>query len=261
MVKRTPVTIVAALALATAWGVPAASAQEATEAVPADAGWSFALTPYAWFIAMKGDVATFSGAPPINVDADFSDIIDQTNGAALLAGEARRDRFGLLFDINYLDLSGKGDTPGALFGDAEMDNRTLFSDIAGFYEVGRDALFSLDVYAGARLWYVETEVNLRAGLLPNRTDQDSEAWADPIVGVRGQALLGRGFSLQGAADYGGFHVGSKNTWQVIGTLGYDFNDRLSARAGYRYLSVDYDDNGFVWDVDIHGPIIGLTWRF
>lgn len=74
-------------------------------------------------------------------------------------------------------------------------------------------------------------------------------------------MCGRGFFISGEADYGGFHVGSDKTWQELGTLGYDFNERLSARAGYRYLSVDYENDGFVWDVDIHGAIVGVTWRF
>ncbi|MEZ5906036.1 MAG: hypothetical protein R3C69_13385 [Geminicoccaceae bacterium] len=224
-------------------------------------GWSFALTPYAWFISLKGDVATFDGAPPVNVDADFKDIIDDTNGAVLLGGEARHGRLGVVFDINYLDISGKGDTPGPLFGDAEMDSRTLFSDVAGFWEVYADDRVRLDLSGGVRLWYVEAEVNLRAGIAQPRTDENSEAWVDPIVGLRGRAVLGRGFFLAGEADYGGFHIGSDKTWQVLATLGYEFSDRLSARAGYRYLSVDYEHDGFVWDVDIQGPIVGVTWRF
>ena len=79
-------------------------------------------------------------------------------------------RFGLLFDINYLDLSGKGDTPGQLFGDAEMDSRTLFSDIAGFYQVGHDALFSFDLYAGARLIEIlsrQSDVGAALNALPD----------------------------------------------------------------------------------------------
>ncbi len=261
MARPSAVTIIATLALASPSHVPPVAAQEATEAMPAKGGWTLALTPYAWFTALKGDVATFKGAPPANVDASFDDIIDQTNFAAMLAGEARHDRLGIVFDVNYLDISGKGDTPGQVFGDAEMDNRTLFAELAGFFDAYRDRRISLDVIAGARLWYVDTEVNLRAGLAQPRTDQQSEAWADPLLGVRGRAVLGRGFFLSGEADYGGFHVGSDKTWQVLCTLGYAFSEKLSARAGYRYLSVDYQDDGFVWDVDIHGPIVGLTWVF
>lgn len=261
MVMRSASWTVVVLVLIAAGAAPAALAQAASEVAPQDDGWSFAITPYAWFISLKGDVATFKGAPPANVDADFKDIIDDTNGAVLLGGEARHGRFGVVFDLNYLDISAKGDTPGQLFGDAEMDSRTLFSDVAGFWEAYADERFSLAVAGGARLWYVETEVNLRAGLAQPRTDEASEVWLDPIVGLRGRAVLGRGFFLSGEADYGGFHVGSDKTWQVLGTLGYAFSDRLSARAGYRYLSVDYEDDGFVWDVDIHGPIVGVTWRF
>lgn len=151
MVGRSTVSTIALLVLDGPWGVPAALAQSATEATPVADRWSFALTPYAWFTAIKGDVATFDGAPPANIDASFNDIIDQTNFAGMLAGEARYDRFGVVFDINYLDISAKGDTPGALCGDAEMESRTLFSDIAGFYDVYRGERITLDLIAGDRL--------------------------------------------------------------------------------------------------------------
>jgi hypothetical protein len=39
------------------------------------------------------------------------------------------------------------------------------------------------------------------------------------------------------------------------------SDSVSLIAGYRGLSVDYEDDGFVFDVVMHGPILGLTWSF
>ena len=120
---------------------------------------------------------------------------------------------------------------------------------------------SVDVLAGARIWYVDTEIHLSPGLLPARRAGDDEVWGDPVVGLRWNAPLGRGFFLTGYADVGGFGVASDLTWQLLGTLGYRFNDWISARAGYRHLDVDYKDDGFVWDVELSGPIVGATFRF
>jgi hypothetical protein len=47
----------------------------------------------------------------------------------------------------------------------------------------------------------------------------------------------------------------------MGALGYRFSDRIVARAGYRHLEDDYDDGGFVYDVELSGPILGVTFRF
>ncbi len=63
-------------------------------------------------------------------------------------------------------------------------------------------------------------------------------------------------------DVGGFGVSSDLTWQAYGGLGFQLNDWFSAQAGYRYLLEDFDDGSFVYDVALHGPLIGvsiLTW--
>ncbi len=50
-------------------------------------------------------------------------------------------------------------------------------------------------------------------------------------------------------------------WDVAGTLGYQFKENLSAVAGYRALGVDYNHNGFVYDVVQKGPILGVVLHF
>jgi len=250
------------MAVATALVVGFATPAQAQEDVATDnGGWSFGLTPYVWFASLKGDVATLAGLPPVSVDADFGDIIENTEVALMLAAEARRGRFGIVADLSYLALSADGNTPGPLFGDAEADTSTVFATVAGFYQVVAHERVSLDVLAGARVWYVDTEIDLSAGFLPARGVEDDEVWADPVIGLRWAAPLGRGFLLAGAADIGGFDVASDFTWQLLGTLGYRFNDWFSARAGYRHLDVDYENDGFVWDVELSGPLVGATFRF
>lgn len=64
----------------------------------------------------------------------------------------------------------------------------------------------------------------------------------------------RGWGLVGAG-------GAKLDWDVGAGIGYRFNERISAVAGYRALGVDYRENGFVFDVIQQGPILGLTVRF
>ena len=51
------------------------------------------------------------------------------------------------------------------------------------------------------------------------------------------------------------------TWDVLGGVGYQWNDFLSVVAGYRALGVDYDNDGFVYDIVQHGPIVGVVMRF
>lgn len=223
--------------------------------------WTFTLAPYAWMAGLKGDLGTLSGLPPAEVDVSFGDIIESTEIAAMLAGEARRGRWGLLLDLVYLDLSEDAEGPGPFFGGAELQSKTLFATLSGAYRVLESDRVALDVLAGVRPWYLDTELELSAGLLAARSTSDTEAWVDPLVGARVSVALGGGFSLTGAADIGGFDVGSDITWQALATLNYRLRDWLWLRAGYRHLEVDYEDGGFSYDVEMSGPIIGAGMRF
>ena len=224
-------------------------------------GWTFTLTPYAWIAGLKGDVGTLSGFPPAEVDVSFSDIIQSTEIAAMLAGEARRGRWGLLLDLVYLDLSEDAEGPEPFFGEAELQSTTLFATLSGAYRVLEKERVALDVLAGMRPWYLDTKLELSAGLLAARSTSDTEGWVDPLVGARVSFALGGGFSVTGVADVGGFGVGSDISWQAIATLNYRLRDWLWLRAGYRHLEVDYEDGGFVYDVQMSGPILGAGLQF
>jgi hypothetical protein len=50
---------------------------------------------------------------------------------------------------------------------------------------------------------------------------------------------------------------SRSAASLGAPLGHRFNDRIAAAAGYRHPSVEYENDGFVRHVSMHGPIIGL----
>jgi opacity protein-like surface antigen len=89
------------------------------------------------------------------------------------------------------------------------------------------------------------------------------SWGDGIVGIRGHMPIGGRFALTGLADVGGFGIGSSSnlSWQVIGTLDYAFSEDVTGRLGYRYLSIDKTSSDLSMDIDMFGPLIGLTWAF
>jgi hypothetical protein len=247
-------------ALILAAGLGSGICAKAGDTGPAErAGWSFQVTPYLWGAGLEGDIGTRSALPTAEVDASFRDILENTDIGLMLVGEARYRRWGAFADLAYLSVSADGDTPGPLFGDAEAEADTLVATLGAAYRVVDRAEGWLDLVAGGRLWSVDTDVTFETGLLPKRKTGVSESWADPVVGLRGQIDLGSGFAATAYADIGG--GASDLTWQVLGTLDYRFSDRVEARIGYRHLSVDYSDGGFVWDVEMSGPIIGLSVRF
>ena len=60
---------------------------------------------------------------------------------------------------------------------------------------------------------------------------------------------------------GGFDIASDQMWDVMAGAGYRFTDSFSAFGGYRAVSVDYSDDGFVYDVVQQGPVLAGVFRF
>ena len=223
--------------------------------------WTFTAAPYVWFAGLEAILGTIRGLPSAEVDVGFSDIIENADMAMMLTAEARRDRWDCCSTSSTSMSPRMRIYPGPLFGGVDVELKTLFTTLAAAYRVVEHGRLNVDAGAGARLWYAETELSLSAGLLPGQSAEDDEFWADPVIGLRGNIDLGEGFFLASFADIGGFGVGSDVTWQIGGTAGYQVKDWLSMQAGYRHLKVDYEDNGFVFDVVMSGPILGVDFRF
>lgn len=96
--------------------------------------------------------------------------------------------------------------------------------------------------------------------IPN-TISGSKAWIDPIVGFRARYNFTDHLYAAAKADIGGFGIGSDLSWQAFGALGYQFNNHWSSELGYRYLSVDYAKDGFVYDAAMGGAFVGLKFTF
>ena len=239
-----------------------AGSPHAQSAAPTSAeGSAFTVTPYLWAAGMDGKIGV-GGLQPADIDQNFGDILEKLDIAVMLFLDGRVGRFGAFADIGYLKLSADADPPrGVLFNDLDVDITSFNTSLYGYYRVLAGERASLDALAGGRLWYVRNEIDQQGALLAGQQADASETWADPVVGVRGEVELGAGFYLFGLADVGGFGVSSDSTWQAMGALSYRFTDRIIARVGYRYLKVDYDNDGFVYDVKLSGPILGVSFRF
>lgn len=251
--------IALALSLVAAAATPA-QAQEGASPAGAD-GWSFGFAPYLWAAGMEGKMATLPPAGPAEVDAGFDDILEDLSFAFMGMGEVRYGRFAVVADIVYVDLEADASTPGPFFSGAELDSETFIGTFQGSYRVLAAERGHLDLLAGARVWSVSTELDLDAGLLAARERDDTETWVDPIIGAQGQLKLGAGFYIAALANVGGFGVASDLTWDVFGGIGYQAWDWFAPVIGYRYLSVDYDNDGFLYDVEMSGPVIGGVIRF
>jgi opacity protein-like surface antigen len=190
-------------------------------------GWTVAVSPYVW-------------VPGINtsLDTDFGRLDSSKSNAATLsdldfafmgAVEARRGRFGLIGDLIYAKISEDQDTPfGVLFDGVDVTTRVTAATGYGFYRAYEDDHLSVDLLGGARWYDLKIDVDFDEGLL---------------------------------VDVGGFDPENDFTWQVLATVGYQFNDTWSAQAGWRYLDIEKEIADEPVQVELDGPIVGFTYRF
>lgn len=226
-----------------------------------DSGWSFTFAPYVWAAGMDGKVAQF-GLPEVDVDASFSDVLKNFDIGLMGVGEARYGRFGVATDLLWVKLSAEQNTPlGRLADNVEANVETLMATAVGSYSLILDETANLDIVAGGRLWSVDTKLSLDGGALDGRSASDDDTWVDPVVGLKGRANFTSDFYITGWGLIGGFDVSSKFMWDVMGGIGYSASDSFSIMAGYRGVGVDYRNNGFVYDVVQHGPLLGFVFNF
>ena len=226
--------------------------------------WRFTLAPYAWLAGQSGSVATLPGLPPADIDVDFyDDILGNINGALFLVGEARKGKWGGIVDIAYTDIEDDNATPAQVFWKtAASQTKSWMVSAAGLYRFWEKDRTYMEGIAGLRYWRIDSRIALSGGPAPTVERTNTEDWIDPVLGLKGRSFLGdSNFFVDGGLTVGGFNVGSDFMWDAHANLGYQWTRTFATTVGYRYLDVDYENDGFVYDVDQDGILLGLGWHW
>lgn len=239
-------------------------------AVPetAQAGWRFQITPYGWLPTIGGTVRPAAGLPTFEKTLSPGDVLERLNGAFFLTGTARYGRLMFYGDLTWAQISetalaivpGVG-IPVRVKGTVTQASLTL----GGGYSVIDTPAFVLDALAGARIMHLEADVEAQAFLAPNfaigAAGGVTKGWVDPILGARFRWQFTPDWSFIGYGDVGGFDVGSRLTWQLVGTVNYRMTQNLYLSAGWRHMYFDYRERGQIIETEMTGPIFGATLRF
>lgn len=251
-------TLAAAAATALCVTLPGAGPLAGAAAAQSGGDWSFQITPYVWATGLGGDLTI--GPRRIRIDRSFSDVLRDLDAAAFVTGFARRDRLVLLGDLSWSSSSRAGLLPPPLPGPLPAEGRLRQTSLtlAAGYRVADTPGATVDLLAGLRHWRVEASARVPAlGFAASR----STNFTDPILAARIRADIAPGWSTLVYADVGGFGVGSDLTLQVVATVTYQLSEQISVSGGYRHLHVDYHRGGARVDMDMSGPLLGVTWRF
>jgi len=234
------------------------------------ADWNFEVTPYFFAAGLNGT----AGARGIeaDVDASFSDIWDNLDIGLMGLFLARRGPWTLTFDGVYFKVADQpSKTVTGPFGQVSVEGALDVSASVTvlqpslWYRV-RDDRTKVDLGAGLRYTRLDLDLDVKISTDPGivfpgerASFSGSESWVDLVVGAQVTHPISDRWSLMGYADLGG--GGSSTTYQVLAGANWTLNDRFTAKAGYRYVYWDYEDDGVVWDISASGPYLGLGIAF
>jgi len=229
--------------------------------------WQFNLAPfYLWGINLEGDLSVGTNQIPGNVpltkpvNIPFEDVFASLEAAFIVHFEGmHKSNFGFLIDVDYLKIGNDFSNSQGI--GLDVDFEVTLAEVAGLYRVKRDA-HNFDAVYGLRVYRLNPSVALLNG--PTVVDETQD-WLDPFVGGRWIWNFAEGWSVTARGDIGGFGVGSDFAWQAVGLVEWQPFEYVSFLAGYRVLDVDYEDGSgsdyFKFDVTVHGPLLGVNFKW
>jgi hypothetical protein len=199
------------------------------------------------------------------VELPFHQVLDDLQFAFMGTLGARNDKWSMLADVIYMDLSQtenlrNNTLPG---GGSVTVNDTIdlqawiVSPTVGYVvhssEVGR-----VEVLGGLRYFWVDLGIQIDVNDTEVFNESASKDFWDGIVGMRAKFDVGQSWYLPMYFDIGAGD--SDFTWQAYAGVGYHFSS-FDAVLMYRYLDFEFDNLAAASDLVIKGPLLGAVFKF
>lgn len=239
------------------------------QAAPAadDDNWHLTTRFGIWGVSLNGTIG--AGRAEKDVDASFSDLMENANFASSPGIEVSKDRWTLMFNGFLTQLEDSKSFSRTMIngqvvqGDVDTKVDLDIADLALAYRLfdiplgDQGMRLSLSPAVGVRYTYLSAEID--PSRLPSRSgDQD---WWDPYIGARVNLKITDSLAWRTDASWGGWGIGCDTTWLVQSMLDWRFTDSWELNVGYRALYQNYNDNGVKWDMTMQGPWIGVSKRW
>jgi hypothetical protein len=223
--------------------------------------WDVRIGVPIWGTGMDGRVG--ARGRTAEVDEDFWDLFDNLAWYGALDIDVRYCSHWLFF-ANTLNtrLKADGEPRRSLIGlvdEVKVTQQFRLIEFGVGYNLFPRKKLQLEPFIGGRFFYLAGELELStAG--PNIEFSQHKSWIDPMIGFVFRYPTDSTFSLYTEADIGGL-IAADVTWQVNAGVEWDMSKHFYLRATYRNLNTDFDDDGFVFDVNMGGPQLELGWHF
>lgn len=219
--------------------------------------WKFSITPYLWAINLNGNVQV--GPTKATINDSFSDILHHLNIGGMLWATAHKDKLGFYFNGLYAALSDSGE-----FGSLHVQAHNYL----GIYGIGvsyttlqKPNLF-LEPYLGARFTVNNTHLNVN-----QFSASLDKSWCDPVVGLQFDYRFNHQWDLLLAGDIGGTNATTDYSYSANALFGFQPKSWKSTKVGfgYRLLHQRYATGSglhyYRWDMNLFGPVLGVTFSF
>jgi hypothetical protein len=227
--------------------------------------WEVDVAPlYFWVAAINGHVAINNKGVPFHVN--FDDAAKKLSGAFALDVRARKGRWGILSDINFVRLST--DVSATTPISAKPVAATMKLDTV-IFEGGVSYLLvpaaSFDVIGGVRTYTLSPQLNFTVAAQPVSVDVGRTVTA-AFGGFTYRPKLSDKFYVLSGADIGG---GQAFTWSATAAVEYRLKPWAGLMVGYHALGVDTGNvptsgpvvNDVEYDITQYGPVFSLTFHW
>lgn len=257
-----PITLLGILCLSSA-----ATAQS-LEPAPGNV-WRHSITPYLFLPLSTTGTSTVDGSSA-DLDLDLSEVLDLLQGAASLRYEGWRGDYGVIVEGYYVRLGLDETLPGPIGADIDVDVRQSFVSLQGAYRFAKGTTadgrnYAVDASAGVRWNRIKQDIDISAG--PGAASLGgTEDWFEPVVGLRYAVEVADDWTFGTRAELSGFGVGGDELQYVV-LAGFDWQawENTSLRIGYQFYGIDFSTDRsageFAYQIDQHGPYLGVTFNF
>ncbi|HSI84984.1 MAG: hypothetical protein ACAI35_28190 [Candidatus Methylacidiphilales bacterium] len=230
-----------------------------TEVKPSD--WQFKVGIPGWMPGVEGEVGVRNVTG--DLDIGFDDLLRHIKAVAVLGFEIRHDKWAFAADGLYMKVADNLETRDIIFDSANITFEQAIVNFALSYRFIDTPRITMDASVGGRFQYIGMTLDLetRRTRIPSQSREDSRDWVDPIIGINTTVQIYKPLAFTFKGDVGGFGVGSELTYQLYAGLDLQLSRRFYASLGYRYMSTDYTDGDFKWDVSIGGPQLECGVKF
>ena len=220
---------------------------------------SFAFNIYGWASGISGKARTLPPLPAVDINLTIIDNLKNLDGALMATGQVKVGRAFVFTDWVLAKISPDKEFSVRGFPfNVTLDSGQVIGLGAIGYRMVEESNYSIDILGGVRGFSMNNTLTLKTPL----RDVDygkRETWFDAVAGLRFQYDFTPQWSVTAIALAGAGQ--SKYEWDLFGGIGYRFNERWGAFAGFRALKVDYSNGNYIYDMIQYGPTLGVHVQF